>query len=158
MSYRERVVPLDVIGTDSARVDAVSPSFVEAANELPLARGHARVHNTGGYVPPVLLDVWARGLFGHAGQWPSLEALATPPAERPRVFIVDTDGLYDLERVGVRYEVVKPGAPKRALKKSEYVYDGDKAGFRVQGHRFLSDLTPADRRAVIEYLKTLSSK
>jgi len=158
VSYRERVVPMEVIGTDPARVDAVTPSFVEAANDIPLSRGHARVHNTGGYVPPVLLDVWARGLFGHAGQWPSLEAMATPPAERPRVFIVDTDGLYDLERVGVRYEVVKPGAPKRALKKSEYLYDGDKPGFRVQGHSFLSDLPPADRKAVIEYLKTLSSK
>ncbi len=158
VSYRERVVPKAMIGTDPARVDAVTPSFVEAANDIPLARGHARVRNTGGYVPPVLLDVWARGLFGHAGQWPSLEVMATPPAERPRAFIVDTDGLYDLERVGVRYEIVKAGAPKRALEKGEYLYDGDKPGFRVEGHTFLSDLAPPDRKAVIEYLKTLSSK
>jgi len=102
--------------------------------------------------------VWARGLFGHAGQWPSLEALATPPAERPRAFIVDTDGLYDLDRVGVRYEVMKPGAPKRALKKSEYLYDGNQAGLHVEGHSFLSDLAAPDRKAVIEYLKTLSSR
>ncbi len=158
VSYRERVILKAVIGTDPARVDAVTPSFVEAANDIPLAHGHARVRNTGGYVPPVLLDVWARGLFGHAGQWPSLEALATPPAERPRAFIVDTDGLYDLDRVGVRYEVMKPGAPKRALKKSEYLYDGNQAGLHVEGHSFLSDLAAPDRKAVIEYLKTLSSR
>ncbi len=84
VSYRERVVPKAVFGTDPARVDAVTPSFVEAANDIPLSRGHARVKNTGGYVPPVLLDVWARGLYGHAGQWPSVEVMATPPAERPR--------------------------------------------------------------------------
>lgn len=158
VSYRERVVPKAVIGTDPARVDAVSPSFVEAANAIPLARGHARVQNTGGYVPPVLLDVWARGLYGHAGQWPSLEIMATPPAERPRAFIVDTDGLYDLERVGVRYEAVKPAAARRPLKRSEYLYDGDKPGFRVEGHTYLSDLPSPDRRAVIEYLKTLSTR
>jgi hypothetical protein len=156
VSYRERVILKDVIGTDPARVDAVTPSYVEAANDVPLAHGHARVRNTGGYVPPVLLDVWARGLFGHAGQWPSLEALATDPAARPRAFIVDTNGRYDLDRVGVRYEIVK-GAP-RALKRGEYLYDGNKAGYHVDGHTFLSDLPERDRRAVIEYLKTLSSK
>ncbi|MDB4940955.1 MAG: hypothetical protein JWP97_489 [Labilithrix sp.] len=158
VSYRERVVPKAVIGTDPARVDAVTPAYVAAANAVPLARGHARVQNTGGYVPPVLLDVWARGLFGHAGQWPSLAALATPPAERPRAFIVDTEGLYDLERVGVRHEVVAPGAPPRALRKGEYLYRGDLPGYLVDGHPFLSNLTEPDRRAVIEYLKTLSSR
>jgi hypothetical protein len=169
VSYRERVIPKEVVGTDPARVDAITPSYVEAANDVPLVHGHARVRNTGGYVPPVLLDVWARGLFGHAGQWPSLEALATPPGDRPRAFVVDTNGLYDLDRVGVRYEVVKmvAGAPQRAehgklvprpLKRGEYLYEGEKAGYRVEGHPFLSDLPERDRRAVIEYLKTLSSK
>ena len=157
VSYRERVVPLSVIGTDPARMNAVTPSFVEAANAIPLARGYARVKNTGGYVPPVLLDVWARGLYGHAGQWPSLEVMATPPASRPRAFIVDTDGQYDLDRVGVRYEAVKAG-PRRPLQKSEYLYEGEKAGLHVEGHPFLSDLAPPDRKAVIEYLKTLSSR
>jgi hypothetical protein len=155
VSYRERVIPKEVVGTDPARVDAVTSSYVDAANDVPLVHGHARVRSTGGYVPPVLLDVWARGVFGHAGQWPSLEALAMPPAERPRAFIVDTNGLYDLDRVGVRYEVVKKARP---LKRGEYLYDGEKAGYRVEGHPFLSDLPAPDRRAVIEYLKTLSSK
>ncbi|AKV01896.1 hypothetical protein AKJ09_08559 [Labilithrix luteola] len=116
----------------------------------------------------MLLDVWARGLFGHAGQWPSLEVLATPPAERPRAFVVDPDGLYDLDRVGVRYEAVTlvEGAPYhvvqgrlalRPLQRGEYLYDGQKPGYRPDGHAFLADLPPADRTAVIEYLKTLSS-
>lgn len=169
VSYREKVIPKEVVGTDPARIDAVSPAFVEVANAIPITRGHARVRNTGGYVPPVLLDVWARGLYGHAGQWPSIEALATPPAERPRAFVVDVNGRYDLDRIGVRYEVVTMvnGAPHhaergksvpRALKSGEYLYDGDKAGYRVEGHRFLSDLPEPERRGVIEYLKTLSSR
>lgn len=154
VSYRESVIPHDVIGTDRARADAVTPGFVEASNAYELVRGHTRVKNTGGYVPPVLLDVWARGLFGHAGQWPSLDALATQPAARPRRYVVDTEGLYDLERVGVRYEAVPDGAP-RPLRKGEYLYDGTKPGLGVEGHPFLSDLPPDDRRAILEYLKTI---
>lgn len=160
VAYKERVIPKEVVGTDPARADAITPSYVEAANDVPLAHGHARVRSTGGYVPPVLLDVWMRGLFGHAGQWPSLEVMATPPAERPRAFVVDTGGLYDLERVGVRYEAVAAarGGHVRALKKGEYLYDGSIPGYATGGHPFLSQLPAADRRAVIEYLKTLSSK
>jgi hypothetical protein len=158
VSYRERVIPKEVVGTDPARADAVTASYVEAANSVTLVHGHARVRSTGGYVPPVLLDVWARGLYGHAGQWPSLEALATPPKERPRRFVVDTNGTYDLERVGVRYEVLAPGAKSRALRPGEYLYEGEREGFSVEGHPFLSKLPAPDRRAVIEYLKTLSSR
>lgn len=159
VSYRERVIPKEVVGTDPARVDAITPSYVAAANDVPILHGHALVRNTGGYVPPVLLDVWARGLYGHAGQWPSIEALATAPADRPRAFIVDTNGLYDLVRVGARYEVVPPGkVARRALKRGEYLYEGNELGYGVEGHPFLSDLPLRDRRAVIEYLKTLTSK
>lgn len=152
VSYKERVVAIDMVGTDRARLDAVTPSFVEAANAFPWTKGFTAVRNTGGYVPPVLLDLWARGVFGHAGQWPSLEALATPPSERPRKFIVDTRGFYDLDRVGVRYEAVTNPRP---LRTGEYLYDGDEPGYGTQGHPFLSGLAKDDRRAVIEYLKAL---
>jgi hypothetical protein len=167
VSYKEKIIPKDVVGTDPARIEAVTPAFVKAANEFPWTKGYTRVVNTGGYVPPVLLDVWARGVLGHAGQWPSLEALATPPEERPRYFVVDTRGFYDLERVGVRYEAVTlvGGVPQRTengklvahpvMKAGEYLWEGDKAGFRTEGHPFLSRLERDDRRAVIEYLKTL---
>ena len=152
VSYRERVIPLDVVGTDPARAEAVTPDFVAASNDYAPTRGLTRVRHTGGYVPPVLLDVWARGLLGHAGQWPSLEALATPEEARPRHFVVDTSAPYDLARVGVRYEAV---ASPRALRPGEYAYDGDAPGLRVDGHPFLARLGQDERRAVIEYLKTL---
>jgi mono/diheme cytochrome c family protein len=154
VSYRERVIPLAEVGTDPARVNAVTEDFVRVANSYALSRGYTRVENTGGYVPPILLDVWARGVLGHAGQWPSLEVLATPPAERPVRFIVDVDGMYDLDRVGVRYEVAEP-SPARRLRPSEYLYDGTTPGLGVGGHPYLAKLAPDQRKAVIEYLKTL---
>lgn len=151
VSYKERIVPIEEVGTDSARADAVTPDFVRAANSIALVDGLTRVRHTGGYVPPVLLDVWARGIFGHVGQWPSLEVLATEPAARPTRYVVDTEGLYDLERVGVRYDVARAAVPRA----NGYVYDGTQPGLGVGGHPFLSSLPADDRRDVIEYLKTL---
>jgi hypothetical protein len=149
--YRERVVPVAMVGTDPARAEAVTPEFVAAANAVPLARGVTTVAATGGYVPPVLLDVWARGTYGHAGQWPTLEVLATKPEDRPRRFAVDPDAPYDIANVGLRWTPLRDGAKPA----SGYVYDAAQPGYGVGGHRFLSDLPPDERRAVIEYLKTL---
>ena len=144
--YKETVIPKEIVGTDPARVDAVTPSFVSVSNSIPLTRGYTAVKNTGGYVPPVLLDVWARGVLGHAGQWPSIAVMAQPEAERPRTFIVDTEGDYDLARIGVRYEA----SPERPLHRGEYFCDGNKPGYHVTGHTFLSDLPDKERRAVLK--------
>jgi hypothetical protein len=150
-SYRERVIPQADVGTDPTRAVAVSDDFVDAANSYPLTKGLTRVRRTGGYVPPVLLDVWARGVYGHVGQWPSIAVIAMPPEKRPRHFVVDTDGKYDLVRLGQAYQEGTPSS----LGPGAYVYDGDRPGYDVGGHPFLAALPEADRRAVIEYLKTL---
>jgi hypothetical protein len=150
LDYHESVVPLAKVGTDPARADAVTEAFVQAANAVPLANGVSSVRKTGGYVPPPLLDVWARGTFGHAGQWPSLRVMATPPAARPRRFVVRPDAAYDLVSVGVATRPAD-GSPTTT---GEYVFDASEPGLSVGGHPFLADLGPG-APAVIEYLKTL---
>lgn len=149
--YRERVVAQAFVGTDPAREEAVTPAFVAAANAIPLGRGSTTSAATGGYVPPVLLDVWARGTYGHAGQWPSLEVLSRAPADRPQRFVVDVDAPYDLGAIGLAWHAAPSGdAPAHG-----YLYDGTQPGYRTEGHTFLSALPADDRRAVLEYLKTL---
>jgi len=152
--YEERVVPIATIGTDDARLRALTPEIVAAANAIPITRGLTHVAPTNGYVPPVLIDVWARGLYGHAGQWPSLDVLAMRPEDRPRTFVVASDAPYDLERVGSRWRSASP-MDDATLAPGEYVYDASSPGCGVGGHPFLSDLPAADRRAVLEYAKTL---
>jgi len=152
--YRERVVPVEVVGTDSARLDAVTPQFVEAANAEALGHGLTTVARTDGYVPPVLLDVWARGTYGHVGQWPSIAVMATDPEQRPRRFVVEPDAPYDLEGLGLRWRPASPGE-RAAGGGHAYVYDGEAPGYRVDGHPFLSRLPADERRAVLEYLETL---
>lgn len=151
LRYEERIVPLAAIGTDGARVHAVTEAFVEAANEPSLTHGIVRTRASGGYVPPVLTAVWLRAPYGHAGQWPSLAVLATPPNERPARFAIDLDGEMDLETVG--RAIRDPGSGE--LRPGEMLYDGSANGFDVGGHAFLSALGPERARAVIEYLKTL---
>jgi hypothetical protein len=147
--YDESIVALADIGTDPARANAPTESFASVANDPALTRGFTRFRRTFGYVPPVLTNVWARAPYGHAGQWPSLAVLATPPDQRPARFIVDLDAPYDLATVGVAMH-----APSGALRAGEYLHDATKPGFSVAGHPFLADLGD-DAKAVIEYLKTL---
>ena len=138
LDYDEQVVALADLGTDPARARAATDTFVEAANDPGLTRGITRVRPTGGYVPPVLTHVWARAPYGHAGQWPSLAVLATPPERRAAGYLLDLDALYDLDAVGVAARATDTAEP----------------GLSTAGHPFLADLGD-DAVAIIEYLKTL---
>ncbi|MEJ7599065.1 MAG: hypothetical protein WKG01_14245 [Kofleriaceae bacterium] len=146
LAYDEGAIDLADLGTDPARVQAPTPSFVRAANDPQLTRGYTRFRRSTGYVPPVLTNVWARAPFGHAGQWPSLAVMALRPDQRPTSFVVEPAGLYDLAAVGV------PMRPEAGA--GTYRHDASQPGFSVAGHPFLADLG-RDAAAVIEYLKTL---
>ena len=155
--YTEAVVPIEDVGTDPARLAAATESFERAANDPALTRGYTRFRRSAGYVPPVLTHVWARAPYGHAGQWPSLAVLATPPDRRPRRLVVDLDAPYDLDAVGVATRPAPPDPPPPVAPRpaGAYLHDAARPGFSVAGHPFLADLGAADAAAVIEYLKTL---
>ncbi len=154
VGYEESIVPHAVVGTDRVRLDAVTDAFVAAAERVESTRGLVVTARSVGYVPRPLVDVWARGVYGHAGQWPDLATLAMAPEERPRNFVVDTGAPLNLERVGVAWTAVPEGAPAPA-DRSHYRYEGDAPGYGVEGHPFLSDRPAAEQRAILEYLKTL---
>ena len=147
--YRERVVPVAVVGTDPARLEAVTPEFVAAANAIPLARGVTRTRrrregtcrrscSTSGRAGPTATRGSGRASPCSPRGPPS--ARASSPSTRTRRTTWRTWGC----------------AGRRALRGGAgYVYDGEARGYGVQGHPFLSDLAADDRRAVLEYLKTL---
>ena len=161
VNYKERLVPIETIQTDPTRLDAVTKEFVAYSNSIRATEGLVTVRETRSYVPRPLNNVWARGLYGHNGQWPSIAVLATAPGERPRRYIVRPAAPYDVEAMGVAWESVSDqgwsasAAVDPQPGTGEYLYDADAPGFDVGGHRFLSDLPEAERGAVIEYLKTL---
>ncbi|MBX3161986.1 MAG: hypothetical protein KF773_38850 [Deltaproteobacteria bacterium] len=149
VDYDEEAVSAEELGVDPARVQAATASFERAANDPALTRGYTKFERSSGYVPPILSNVWARAPYGHAGQWPTLAYLATPPGKRAPRFVVDLGALYDLDAVGVAVLPAEAPAGRDA-----YVHDAAQPGFSVLGHSYLADTGP-EARAVVEYLKTL---
>jgi hypothetical protein len=149
-SYEERIVPLEMVGTDPARAAAPTDPFVAAANDPKLTLGLTTTRRTDGYVPPVLTSVWARAPYGHAAQWPTLAFLAMRPDARPKTYVVELEAPLDLEAVGVATRTTD--APLAA---GETRRDSTTPGLSAVGHPFLANLGEKDAAAVIEYLKTL---
>jgi len=86
--------------------------------------------------------------FLHNGSIPTLEALLNS-TKRPTYWERDFENpIYDFENVGWRYKThLKPGG--------KTVYNTDLPGYGNYGHFFGDKLNDVERKAVIEYLKTL---
>ena len=101
---------------------------------------------TEGYANMPLDGVWLRAPYLHNGSVPTLRALLFPE-ERPRTFYRGYD-VYDWQTVGLRV-----GWPRRA-ERSGVRFDTSARGNSNAGHLYGSELSPADREALIEFLKT----
>jgi hypothetical protein len=78
---------------------------------------------------------------------PSLTALLTAPDSRPKKFLRGYD-VYDQANVGF----VSEGAEAARV---GFEYDTNLPGNGNQGHTYGTTLPPEEKRALIEYLKTL---
>ncbi len=151
--YATRVIAQRVVGTD--------PLLAEHAGQFaaPFVRWFnssfygeiARLEPGDGYVAPPLDGVWATAPYLHNGSVPTLAALLDSTTRVARTMIGRGRDAYDLDAVGWRSDAVEdvPGVDPR------WIYDASVAGYSNAGHTFGDDLTAAERRAVIEYLKTL---
>jgi hypothetical protein len=149
------------VGTDRARLDVVSGQFVEAFNRSPLASDGALIKSRG-YAATPLTGVWANYPYLHNGSVPTLHDLLGPAAERPRMFEVMAARTLDRERAG---QPLYRDARHGRLSAAELVrrFGDDRNWFNVArpgcsnaGHDFWAQIrTDDNRRALIEYLKTL---
>lgn len=164
-TYPNKIVPLDVIGTDRNRYDGISKSFGEHYNrswfgeekpsgsEKPL---QATV--TAGYQAPPLDGLWATAPYFHNGSAPTVYDVLNSKA-RPRIFTrsyrTNVED-YDQVKLGWKVQVLDKGAD-RSLPAHERrkIYDASQPGRGNAGHTFGDHLTDAERQALIEYLKTL---
>lgn len=161
--YPNKIVPLEKIGTDPSLVRGLTPAIEEHFRQSWLLRERGPdgqpfpLRYNAGYQAPPLDGVWATAPYLHNGSVPTLHHLLKSD-ERPRVFTRSygtevTD--YDAERVGWRVTEVSANSPGNAKPAPRTVYDTAKPGRGNGGHTFGDDLTADERRAVIEYLKTL---
>jgi hypothetical protein len=138
------------VGTDRARLHVVSTEFIAVFDGSPLAAEGRLVKSTG-YAATPLTGVWANYPYLHNGSVPTLHHLLGPVSERPKTFHVMAARRFDRERVG------QPlfAGPERSGSSRDW-FDTERPGSGNGGHDFWGRIrTDANRRALIEYLKTL---
>jgi hypothetical protein len=150
--YPNLLIPVSTIGTDSALLKAnhQNPQFIDWFNKSWFAQGNnaAKLVPSNGYVAPPLDGVWITAPYLHNGSVPTIEAVLNSklrPTYWQRNF---DDPQYDYEHLGWKYEEVATPTAKKT-------YNTTLHGYGNYGHTFGDHLTDAERKAVIEYLKTL---
>lgn len=151
--YLGQVVPLDRIGTDPERV--ISYTYALAANQNTLGAGAAwrfsHFRKTNGYVNMPLDGIWARAPYLHNGSVPTLAALLNL-SERPAKFYRGDD-VYDPVSVGFRTSNSR-SEDGRNLFEFDTSLRGNSSGGHV-GKVYGTELSDEEKKALIEYLKTL---
>jgi len=155
-SYPEKLVAIDVVGTDRVRLDALSPTGREAYGQSWFASyGKSNnVRDPGGYIAPPLDGIWASAPYFHNGSVPTLWHVLHP-AERPAVWKRKAHA-YDPTRGGPEIDSLEtiPVDVKDGSQKREY-YSTRAFGKSAAGHDFPDELGEEEKQAVLEYLKTL---
>lgn len=163
--YPDKVVPLDTIGTDRTLALAVSGTKnIDYFNKSWFAQEKGpdgrwyKVDETAGYQAPPLDGVWATAPYLHNSSVPTIAHLLDSKS-RPRFWTrsyrSDKED-YDAERVGWKISTVdRPPAPELSGHERRKIYDTTQPGRSNAGHTFGDEFSDAQRRAVIEYLKTL---
>ena len=143
------VVPVAEVGTDPHRLGMWTPASATAYNAY--GAGHAwkfsGFRTTGGYVSVPLEGLWLRAPYLHNGSVPTLVDLLEKTDRRPKVFRRGYD-VYDPVRVG--FVTSGPEADRVGT-----LFDTSLPGGGNDGHLYGTDLSPADKAALIEYMKTL---
>jgi mono/diheme cytochrome c family protein len=158
-SYPNLVIPIDVVGTDPLLATGTaefSPDFVQWFAQSFWGET-SRLDPQPGYVAPPLDGIWATAPFFHNGSVPTLEGVLDT-SKRPRYWVRtsydSTD--YDPVAVGWNFTAITHGQAMEPTASARVkIYDTTLDGYHNTGHPYGDALSADDRRAVIEYLKTL---
>jgi mono/diheme cytochrome c family protein len=143
------VIPLSEIGTDRHRLDMWTANAAKAYNAYGVGHTWQFSHftTTTGYVAAPLDGVWLNGPYLHNGSVPSLTDLLEPVEQRPTRFWRGYD-VYDPVKVGF-------ASDGPAAKKAGTPIDISQPGNSNAGHTYGTALSSDEKRALLEYLKTL---
>lgn len=154
--YEQQTIALDEIGTDPARWKSLTPRHRQWIKEGWVSRFGADPVEVDpiGYVAPPLDGIWASAPYFHNGSVPTLWHLLHPDT-RPVVWKRTEDG-YDREKVGLEVETFDklPASVKFPSHRRRY-FDTKLPGKSAAGHMFPNVLDEDEKRALLEYLKTL---
>lgn len=154
--YDQKTIPLDEVGTDPLRWRSLTREHRQWVKDGWMSHFGADPVDVEpvGYVAPPLDGLWASAPYFHNGSVPTLWHLLHPDT-RPAVWKRTEDG-YDRERVGLEIESFDkfPGGVQAAAHRRRY-FDTKLSGKSAAGHTFPNILSDDEKRALLEYLKTL---
>jgi hypothetical protein len=122
-------IPQELRGAESARAAAESPP-------------------KGAYESRVMQGIWAAAPYLHNGSVPTLADLLKPAAQRPASFKIGP--AYDREKIGLAVDQPTSNFTLQTADCSDL-----NSGNSRCGHEFGATLSDDDKRALLEYLKTL---
>jgi mono/diheme cytochrome c family protein len=143
-----QVTPIDRVRTDPERLNSFTADLAQKMLTLGTGKPWQFRHfrKTNGYANMPLDGLWLRAPYLHNGSVPTLRDLLSPSNARPRVFYRGSDE-YDFGAVGF----ISTGA---AAERSGFRFDTSVPGNGNGGHEYGTNLSPEDKDALIEYLKT----
>jgi len=149
------LIPESVIGTDSLlnQSNYQYSDMVIWYNKSWFSKGDhpAALVPFNGYIAPPLDGVWVTAPYFHNGSVPTIDAVLNSklrPTYWTRNFEQEDSTKYDYEKLGWLFQATSSSG-------SKYIYNTTLPGYGNYGHTFGDQLTDAERKAVIEYLKTL---
>jgi hypothetical protein len=144
-----QVIPIDEVGTDRHRLDTWTAASANAFNDFTAGQPWAFTHfrKTNGMATSLLDGIWLRGPYLHNGSVPSIADLLEPADGRPRVFYRGYD-VIDPDRLG--FISTGPAAEAEGSR-----YDASLPGNGNRGHEYGTTLSPDEKRALVEFMKTL---
>jgi mono/diheme cytochrome c family protein len=159
-TYPNLLLPLATVGTDPVVAEAGvvhAPELVAWYN-LSFYGQVTRMEPNDpfpGYMPPPLDGIWATAPYLHNGSVPTIELVLNSGARPTYWKRVDLDSThFDEDALGWPFEATAPPA-ELPVAEQPFVYDTTQWSQSNAGHPFGDHLTSRERRAVLEYLKTL---
>jgi hypothetical protein len=157
-TYPNKIVPLDKIGTDRRRFDGITQKFGDYYAKSWFNQDYS-IRTSKGYQAPPLDGIWATAPYFHNGSVPTVYHVLNSKA-RPKIFTrsfrTDLDA-YDAEKLGWKVQVLTdaPDASKLSPLEFRKIYNTSAIGRGNTGHTYGDKLSEDERKAIIEYLKTL---
>ena len=142
-------MPIAEIGTDRERMDTWTQAAADQANEAVKNLGIIRPNmvKLEGYQNMPLDGIWMRAPYLHNGSVPIMRELLEEPIRRSVTFYRGND-IYDQANMG--FLTNAPAAGYRG-----WLQDSRVRGNGNGGHTYGTTLPPADKEALLEFLKTL---
>lgn len=155
-SYPERIIPIEEIKTDRARLDALSPEHRAVYGQSwfnQYGEKEGLIADPKGYAAPPLNGVWASAPYLHNGSVPTLWHLLHPD-QRPKIWRW-TSKAYDHHRMGISVEALNAVPKGLSPIDRREVFDTSRFGKSAAGHDFPAALDEEEKEDLLEYLKTL---